>query len=396
MKTNSVRIAEELAANSAWLRRLAGSLVDDGSADDLVQDTMIAALRRPPALDRPIRPWLRTVLGNMARLRWRSESRRKQREQDTPAPDQPSQSESNLAKLQMHKELVEAVMELEEIYRETIIMRFVDDLSAAEIARRCDVPAATVRSRLKRALEMLRLELDRRSDGDRQRWRAAMIPLLVPANATGAVASSTAAAIKVVIAVTMAAMILAAFLVLRPLVAQEQVEIEIAGLSAPSDRLAGRNVGACTRRADAAEQSGAGRRLSQPRRARTLRRADRGGAGRTHAAAEDLRLLRRAGNGDGAKSRRPAAGHSRQELHSCADSRSSAPPRRVSRPRSGRAVNPGRCTDHRLRGRCGRRCRWLRSRGERSRGQLDHRRGARRMRDRDHSLARVCCAGKWR
>lgn len=65
----------ELLAHATWLRRLARSLVREG-ADDLVQDTWVAALRRPPDGERSVRPWLRTVLINVARLRWRGNANR--------------------------------------------------------------------------------------------------------------------------------------------------------------------------------------------------------------------------------------------------------------------------------------------------------------------------------
>ena len=74
MATDTVnRDPHALLAHAAWLRRLARSLVGDGAAaDDLVQETWVAALRRPPAEDRPVRPWLRRVLENAARFRWRA------------------------------------------------------------------------------------------------------------------------------------------------------------------------------------------------------------------------------------------------------------------------------------------------------------------------------------
>src|SRR5262249_58694164 len=64
---------EELLGHAAWLRRLALSLVGPaGGADDLVQDTWLAALRRPPARPGPLRPWLAEVLRNLVRMRRRA------------------------------------------------------------------------------------------------------------------------------------------------------------------------------------------------------------------------------------------------------------------------------------------------------------------------------------
>lgn len=185
----SQSIADELAANSVWLRRLARSLVDDATADDLVQDTMVAALQHPPDTDRPVRPWLRTVLGNAAKMHWRSSSRRKHREERAPSGPEPESPDAGLAKLEVHRQLVEAVIELSDPYREAVILRYVEGLSSAEIARRLDIPAATVRSRLSRALDMLRAELDRKSEGEPTRWQAALIPLLAPPQVAPAAAT---------------------------------------------------------------------------------------------------------------------------------------------------------------------------------------------------------------
>ncbi len=58
---------ELLLEHSSWASRLARSLVGESAAEDLVQETWLAALRHPPKTNRPLKPWLRTVLGNLAR-----------------------------------------------------------------------------------------------------------------------------------------------------------------------------------------------------------------------------------------------------------------------------------------------------------------------------------------
>ncbi len=73
---------EELLDHAGWLRRLAASLVaDPAHADDLVQETWVAALRHPPLSGPSPRPWLSRVVHNMARNARREESRREDREQ---------------------------------------------------------------------------------------------------------------------------------------------------------------------------------------------------------------------------------------------------------------------------------------------------------------------------
>src|SRR5262245_58257829 len=49
---------EDLLADAAWMRRLARALLGDPhDADDIVQDTWLAALRHPPEGGRAVRPW---------------------------------------------------------------------------------------------------------------------------------------------------------------------------------------------------------------------------------------------------------------------------------------------------------------------------------------------------
>lgn len=173
----------ELLAHAAWLRQLAHSLVRDAQlADDLVQDTWLAALRRPPSTDRPVRPWLRRVIVNAARLRWRGEAHRGEREAATGA-QRDSEAPSAAVLLERHEtqlQLARLVGELEEPFRTTILLRFSEGLSPSEIARRLGVPAGTVRSRLSEGLERLRVRLDGLHRGDRRAWMALLTPLARP------------------------------------------------------------------------------------------------------------------------------------------------------------------------------------------------------------------------
>src|SRR5215468_4013346 len=76
-----------LIQHAAWVRRLALALVGrEDVADDLVQDTWLVVLCSPPDADRPLRPWLAGVLRNLAHKRWRSDGRRRQREQTAIEP----------------------------------------------------------------------------------------------------------------------------------------------------------------------------------------------------------------------------------------------------------------------------------------------------------------------
>jgi len=173
---------EELLSHATWLRDLARSLVQDPStADDLVQETWVRALGHPPrSEERGPRPWLARVLRNAVRQRRRAEGRRTRREQDSARNELLPSSAELAGRLESQRLLTDCVLRLPEPYRSTIVLRFYETLSSAEIARRRGLPQATVRSQLKRGLEQLRDELDRHHDGDRHTWMAALVPWASP------------------------------------------------------------------------------------------------------------------------------------------------------------------------------------------------------------------------
>jgi RNA polymerase sigma-70 factor (ECF subfamily) len=167
----------ELAAQSAWARRLAIALARDVQAgEDVAQEALLASVRRQPSGD--LRAWLTRVIRNLARLRLRTEGRRSEREQHAPRPDASDDPALVLQRIELQEALLGAVRALAEPYRNTVLLRWFEELEPEEIARRTQTPVRTVHTRLHRALALLREELDRRSRGDRPRWLAAWLPAL--------------------------------------------------------------------------------------------------------------------------------------------------------------------------------------------------------------------------
>ncbi|MEO1698367.1 MAG: sigma-70 family RNA polymerase sigma factor [Planctomycetota bacterium] len=208
---NDTHSIERLLAESAWVRLLAGTLVrESADADDLAQDTLAIALERPPALDRPVRPWLATVARNLLRTRFRGEANRAARESDARSGGPGRAPEDLLQEVELQEELSALVRELDAAQRDAILLRYHEGLTAAEIGRQLGVPAATVRSRLKRGLAALREKLDARWDGDRRGWIAALTPLARPRRTAAGAAGSTGTLVavsKVAAATTLAASI---------------------------------------------------------------------------------------------------------------------------------------------------------------------------------------------
>ena len=162
----------ELLQHAAWTRHLARSIVG-GEADDVVQDTWLAAIRRPPDTTTPLRPWLGTVVRHNAFNRSREASRRAARETRAEIREATETAEALLGRFELHKILVNAVDELREPYRQTVLLAYFEGLASAEIGERQNVPPGTVRGRLKTALALLREALDRRL-GKRGAWLASL------------------------------------------------------------------------------------------------------------------------------------------------------------------------------------------------------------------------------
>jgi hypothetical protein len=79
---------------------------------------------------------------------------------------------------QIHRVVAEIVAGLDEPFRQTIVRRFFEGESSAEIARRLRIPEGTVRWRLKEGLDRVRRQLDARHGDNRKEWMAALSPLL--------------------------------------------------------------------------------------------------------------------------------------------------------------------------------------------------------------------------
>jgi RNA polymerase sigma factor (sigma-70 family) len=168
---------EDLRVHTAWLRRLAVGLVGAGpQSEDVLQDTWATALTSPPAQREALRPWLGQVLRNFVRLRARGDRNRSRREQIVAslAPASLPSPEELLARHETLSLLAAEVRRLEEPYRSTVLLCYAEDLAPAEIARRQGIPAATVRSRLKRGLTELRRRLQTAEGDEGRAWAVAL------------------------------------------------------------------------------------------------------------------------------------------------------------------------------------------------------------------------------
>jgi RNA polymerase sigma-70 factor (ECF subfamily) len=197
--------ADVLLAHVGWMRELAQALLGDpAAAEDVVQDSLIVAWRSAPQDGGALEPWLSRVLRNLASKRRRSAARRREHEVRGQGPSPEADPYDTAERLDLQRRVLEAVESIEEPLRTTLVLRYFEGRTSAEIAQLQGVPAGTVRWRLSRALEQLRSRLDERHDGSRAAWSALLAPFArmpepaVAAATLGGLGASTGALLMTV------------------------------------------------------------------------------------------------------------------------------------------------------------------------------------------------------
>jgi RNA polymerase sigma-70 factor (ECF subfamily) len=138
------------------LLRLATALAGTEAAADLVQETLLAAVRSFPRFrgDAQLSTWLISILRNQFALHLRGQKKWKlaplPEEGDCLAAPEASTLDSEV------RNLLNRVKELPEDLRTTLVLFHVDGLKYADIARVMECPIGTVRSRLFEARERLK------------------------------------------------------------------------------------------------------------------------------------------------------------------------------------------------------------------------------------------------
>jgi RNA polymerase sigma-70 factor, ECF subfamily len=147
---------DDVEAMIPALRRYARALARDADvADDLVQDTLVRALRSERLfLGGDIRSWLYTILTNLNRNRRRSLARRPQ---FTPLLDNNAEPSGTEAE---SRDIARALATLVEDQRSVLLLVMLEGLSYREVADIQGVPIGTVMSRLARARAHVKASLE--------------------------------------------------------------------------------------------------------------------------------------------------------------------------------------------------------------------------------------------
>lgn len=157
------RFATLVAPHTATMARVAAALVGLADAEDAAQEALLRAWRGWPSLRDAdaIRAWLLRITVNVCR-NWQAghfgaEHRR----------NEPLDLATRLAIADQHGglgaaealDVRQAVMALPNDLRRVVALRFYAGMDSTQIGAALDAPAATIRTRLRRALELLRRDL---------------------------------------------------------------------------------------------------------------------------------------------------------------------------------------------------------------------------------------------
>lgn len=233
MPANSHQLElEEVLGDYAGLQRLARSFVaDEHAAEDLLQQAMEHAVKNPSWQAGKLRAWLRGTLRNLSKQHFRGDSRRRLREAKVSIAEDGRDAEVPTvdmlaAELESRELMLQAVNQLPELYKDTVLLYHMQGRSLKEIGEQMNTPTRTVETRLYRGRERIRKHLEGRYG--KEAFGLMLLPLAYPsvdgglaaalnASATmGVLGGATAFLQQFRIPVMSAAMIAAALLLWQP------------------------------------------------------------------------------------------------------------------------------------------------------------------------------------
>lgn len=142
---------DRLRESSALAVRVAfGVLRQREDAEDVAQEAFAKAYRRFASLRDParFRGWLVRVTWRLAIDRWRSDRRRRMREEFSDQPASPQSAESRVDEAARASRLWDAIDTLPEKLRIVLVLSAIEGHGMREVGELLGLPAGTVKSRL--------------------------------------------------------------------------------------------------------------------------------------------------------------------------------------------------------------------------------------------------------
>ncbi len=145
-----------------WVQALALRLLGDpAEADDVRQDVWLLT-RRVRVPGEGLRAWLGGVVRNVVRERRRARAIRDRHEEGAAVQrSRAAEDEALVREVLLQQLVVQRLMALPEHYRSALLGRYYEHLGPEELARRTGLPVATIKTRLRRGLELLRGSVER-------------------------------------------------------------------------------------------------------------------------------------------------------------------------------------------------------------------------------------------
>lgn len=151
-----------LECNWGWLKGLVYSMlgnIDD--VDDVLQNVCVVVINKIGTLREPerFRGWLATVARREALAYRQKHSRESMRLDDLPAVQQDDGKALGIDEIavqnEQYQQILAAVNLLPEKYREVFVLKYMEDMSYAQITEILEIPATTIQVRLVRARRMV-------------------------------------------------------------------------------------------------------------------------------------------------------------------------------------------------------------------------------------------------
>jgi RNA polymerase sigma-70 factor (ECF subfamily) len=176
--TQPLRLSpDSLLAHEPFVRAVVRDLLkDEHRVQDVLQETWIRALDKGPREGGSLKGWLARVARRLAIDEHRGSARRERRERETARGEALESVDALHARLEAQREVVDAVLALEEPYKSVVLLAYYEQLAPQAIGARLGRSAATVRSQLSRAHEILKRKLDHEHGGDRSAWAGVLLP----------------------------------------------------------------------------------------------------------------------------------------------------------------------------------------------------------------------------
>ena len=151
-----------LQANWSWLKGLIYNILQDGEAvEEVLQNICLLTLNKIGTLREPelFKGWLATVARNAA-LSYRQQHRRQPMQLDEQLAARQLEADQaglveQLGQKEQYQQLLAAMEQLPEKYREVFILKHLEEMSYAGISEILDIPITTVQIRLVRGRRMI-------------------------------------------------------------------------------------------------------------------------------------------------------------------------------------------------------------------------------------------------